>query len=121
MQYTYSEHYGTISDLYKDAFGFRPDIGFAVRWQTSTADERQAIWDNLLRELNDSMAAEEKAQAAAAIEVEKSIAATLGMVKGSTRTDAIRYLHDAHNTGGDEGYLEHCLGLKYGYFRETAQ
>ena len=33
---------------------------------------------------------------------------------------ALRWIHEAEETGGDDEYLCYCVGLPYGYFRKTA-
>ena len=45
--YTYDE--AIVSDLHKDAYGFRPREGFWNHWNLSTHDEKQEMWDGLLR------------------------------------------------------------------------
>lgn len=45
MTYTFDER--TVSDLHKDAFGFRPREYFWAEWNNSTADQKQVIWDDL--------------------------------------------------------------------------
>ena len=43
----------TLSDLHKDARGFRPRSElFWATWATQDADGKQAIWDGLIRELD---------------------------------------------------------------------
>lgn len=61
------------------------------------------------------MEREQDAEAAAAVEVEKTIAKLIGM-GAADRDAAIRWLADAEGTGGDLDYLCYSLGLKYGYF-----
>lgn len=54
-----------VSDLHKDARGFRPREGFWSHWNLSTNDEKQAIWDGLIREVDIAIAEDNmrKAQA----------------------------------------------------------
>jgi hypothetical protein len=47
--YTYSDE--LISDLHKDARGFRPHEAFYEGWTQSDDDNKQAIWDGLCREM----------------------------------------------------------------------
>ena len=54
--FTFDEQ--TISDLHKDARGFRPRGAFIEGWNQSDDENKQAIWDGLLREL-DRVQAEE--------------------------------------------------------------
>ena len=41
----------TVSDLHKDARGFRPHAAFMEGWNSSDDENKQAIWDGLVREL----------------------------------------------------------------------
>ena len=41
----------TVSDLHKDARGFRPHAAFMEGWNSSDDENKQAIWDGLIREL----------------------------------------------------------------------
>ena len=57
---TYTFDVTLISDLHKDARGFRPRDYFWDMWDRADDDLKQSIWDNLCKEL-DSAIAEEKA------------------------------------------------------------
>jgi hypothetical protein len=41
-----------ISDLHKDALGFRPDQEFGREWMSSSFEEKLEIYNNMLRSLN---------------------------------------------------------------------
>ncbi len=47
--YTFDDQ--TISDLHKDARGFRPFGAFVEDWTQSDKDTKQSIWDGLIQEL----------------------------------------------------------------------
>lgn len=38
----------TVSDLYKDVYGFRPSSYFWDKWNDSTDDQKQEAWDFLV-------------------------------------------------------------------------
>lgn len=59
--YTYDER--IVSDLYKDAYGYRPREYFWAEWNNSTEGEKQVIWDRLCGELSAAMAREEALEA----------------------------------------------------------
>jgi hypothetical protein len=40
-----------LSDLYKDAYGFRPDVEYFKAWNEYPDDFKQTIWDRLLVDL----------------------------------------------------------------------
>jgi len=58
--YDYSSE--LVSDLHKDARGFRPSQDFWDVWKMASDDLRQDMWDDLLVDLKLSMAEEERAQ-----------------------------------------------------------
>ena len=44
--YTFSDQ--LVSDLHKDAYGYRPSEAFWLDWSRGTDDDRQSMWDDLL-------------------------------------------------------------------------
>ena len=104
-----------LSDLHKDAYGFRPSEGFFVEWDLLDNDGKQDLWDQLVETVADSIQREREYQRMAIAEFEGWVKMTMKIVQDSTREDCIRMLHDAHSTHGDVEYLEHCLGVPYGY------
>lgn len=65
MTYTFDEQ--IVSDLHKDARGFRPTQYWWDQWSLCTGDQKQTMWDGLHRELEETMAAERAAEARAAL------------------------------------------------------
>jgi hypothetical protein len=57
MDYTFDEN--IVSDLYKDAYGFRPRESFWMEWEPASNDEKQIIWDGLCNDLSLELAHEE--------------------------------------------------------------
>jgi len=112
-QYTFDED--ILSDLYKDAYGFRPREEFWSGWNLATADKKQQIWDSLIATAESEAAREREQQLAAEASVEGRIESMMQTVRGCTREDALRYLHDAYDTSGSVEHLEYCLGVRYGY------
>jgi hypothetical protein len=112
-QYTFDEN--IVSDLYKEAYGFRPREYFWSEWEEATNDRKQAIWDDLLDTADREAEREREMQIEAEHDVEDRIRFMMSTVAGCTRENAIRYLHDAYNTNGDTEYLEFNLGVRYGY------
>ena len=111
--YTYDEN--IISDLYKDAYGSRPGEYFWADWDAASDDDKQRIWDNLLDDLDRAIENEREYQQEAIANLEDRIGFMMSTVAGCQREDALRYLHDVYATNGDVEYLEHCLGVPYGY------
>jgi len=62
-KYTYDEN--VISDLHKDARGYRPRETFFNMWETLSQDDKQGVWDMLCEELNSVMEEEARLEAEA--------------------------------------------------------
>lgn len=106
-----------ISDLHKDAYGFRPNEGFWADWRSMGAAEKQATWDQLVSALQDAQRAEAEAETRAIAKFEKRVASL--MAHGAKdRSMAIRWLMDASVGEGirDEEYFCYLNGLPYNYF-----
>lgn len=103
MSYTFDEN--IVSDLHKDAYGFRPSSYFWDSWKRSNSDEKQRIWDGLLADLDAEIERDRNAKLQAISEFE-------GMVENNlqhgarSREDAIRWI--VQGLGLDE------MDLRYG-------
>lgn len=64
---TYTFDASIVSDLHKDARGFRPSTGWWESWDYQDDDGKQAVWNSLLRELEETIS-EEKARELRAVE-----------------------------------------------------
>lgn len=111
---TTTNDFELISDLHKDARGFRPSGDWFEHFNSLPTAEKQRVWDDLCDELAQEEREMQARQTAALARLITRIAAIRSMVAGATVQDAIRYLHDAHDTRGDDGYLEYTLGVAYG-------
>ena len=112
--YTYDAD--ILSDLHKDAYGFRPrSEEFWAAWDAADEDGKQGIWDGILDALDRSLETEREIQQEAIAELEDRIRFMMNTVAGCQREDAIRYLHDAYNTNGSVEALEFELGVPFGY------
>ena len=80
-----------VSDLHKDAYGFRPDGAFWTRWNAASDADKQHIWDCLLEALDFTvnLEANEKIAALNAFELEVVTALDLG---ASSRDVAVRWV-----------------------------
>ena len=106
----------TLSDLHKDAYGFRPrSEEFWAVWDAADNDGKQRIWDNLLDDLDRALEVERECQQEAIADFEDRIRFMISTVVGCTREDAIRYLHDVYDTNGNVESLEFELGVPFGY------
>ena len=110
MAYTFSNE--LISDLHKDARGYRPVDGWMYVWENQTDKAKQAIWDNLCEELEASMAAQEKAEAQALDEFRAEIRDVMDLVS-CTWHDALRHLMVGEGYEVEVGYNTHEQDFDY--------
>ena len=104
----------TYWDMYKDAYGVRPR-GIDTSTWTESDFEREFF------QLSVTIAEEDRirkeAQEKAAHDFEMRILSLLQT--GATDRDmALRWVHEAEGSNGDEEYLCYLVGLPYGYFRK---
>ena len=103
-------------DMYKDAFGVRPR---GVDTSTWTLEQFEAEFEGL----GVAIEAEEKIRVAseqhAIFSFEKRVD-DLKFSGAKDRATAIRWIHEAEDTQGDDEYLCYTLGLPYQYFRKVA-
>lgn len=116
MTYTFDSE--IVSDLHKDAYGFRPRGDWWNMWEQSTDAERQAIWDRLLKDLNAEVEAERAAQQRAIESFELRVQVVASMGAGDRET-ALRWIMDADAADGDWDHLCYINGLPYGYFKQA--
>ena len=50
---TYDYDALSVSDLYKDVMGFRPDAVWKAKWMAADEDGKQRIWDRLIEQLKE--------------------------------------------------------------------
>lgn len=92
MAYTFDDK--IVSDLHKDAYGFRPSSYFWSQWMAGTDDEKQALWDNLLIALERSIQEEKDAHAAAELRFAEMIRKNIALGAADELT-AVRWILDA--------------------------
>jgi hypothetical protein len=90
--YTFDEN--IVSDLHKDARGYRPREYFWKEWKDSNGFDRQAIWDGLTNELKLEMARERQAQLNAEIKMHQRIQGTM-LVGAKDEVQAIKWIMEA--------------------------
>jgi len=106
----------TFWDMYKDAHGFRPRHVDTSTW-TLEQFEREFV------ELGEVMKANDIAQKideAIAVEKFERRIAELISIGAKDQAMAMRWIHEAEETNGDDSYLAWTLGLPYLYFRKAA-
>lgn len=116
MTYTFDED--LISDLHKEAYGFRPSQSFWAIFAASNGDQKQAIWDDLIETLKATVARALAEQAQAIERFERRVFELRSL--GAKSLDmAISWLHQAYETDGDDEFLEYHLDLPYGYIKRS--
>ena len=110
MAFTYCE--ASYSDLYKNAYGFRPS--FDSEFYSASPERKQVIWDALL-EANDREMDEYNRRRKESLErFERLVDATM-VDMGYCREDAIAHLVEAVDEYGDRDYAEYRYDLPMGY------
>ena len=87
--YTFDDQ--TVSDLHKDARGFRPRAAFMEGWTQSDDDNKQAIWDGLLRELDHVQAEEARMERKALLDFHDMLERVIEAGAGDRQT-ALRWM-----------------------------
>ena len=116
-EYTYDED--TVSDLHKDAFGFRPSQNWWADWQSMTPVAKQMEWDSLLETLERTVAEDREQEARAVVAFEEFVTRTM-KVGASDREAALRWIMESSDCDGDWEYLCFKHGLPYSYFKKVA-
>ena len=106
MKYTFDEN--TLSDLYKDARGYRPRSEFFwASWNEATNDGKQAIWDNLCDEMVESQEAEARLEQELVEAFKALVERTIGY-GAPDRETALRWITDGetfHNSQDVEHFV----------------
>ena len=98
-------------DMYKEVYGVRP------RWydyDSKSVEEIKADLDMLAHKVEEMEAAREAAEKVAIERFENQVQSWISIGAGDRET-AIRWIHDAEETDGDNDYLCYKLDLPYGY------
>lgn len=102
-------------DMYKDAHGIRPrgiDTSF---WTEGDFVKEFNYLGNLIQQQEEARV---KAERLAACKFEQRVLDLIAM-GASDRATALRWIHDAEGSNGDDEYLCYLVGLPYGYFRSV--
>ena len=106
----------TYWDMYKDAYGVRPRGIDTSNW---TLEQFDAEFEGL----SVAIEAEEKVRKEAEKNAVVAFVQRINDVIQSGAKDydtAMRWIHEAEDTNGDDEYLAWSLSLPYGYFRKAA-
>ena len=105
----------TYWDMHKDAYGVRPRCINTTTW---TLEDFEAEFKVLNEVIEREDKTRKEAEAQATVVFEQRIY-TLIYAGAKDRATAIRWIHEAEETNGDDEYLAWTLGLPYGYFRKA--
>jgi hypothetical protein len=106
----------TYWDMYKDAYGVRPRGIDTSSW---TEADFEAEFVSLSKVIEQESKAREAAEEVAMHEFEMRMMDLLRS-GAKDREMAMRWIHEAEETNGDDEYLCYTLGLPYRYFvKET--
>lgn len=112
--FTYSDD--IISDLHKDARGFRPSEYFWEEWTQSPADIKQKIWDNLIQEMEYNQKEEQRIEAENLAKFRGQVAATMKFCDCNWKK-AVEFLADAEgeDINNDQAfdYFLWCQGIGF--------
>jgi len=99
-------------DMYKDAYGHRPRGIDTSSW---TEEQFEAEFVQLAREIESSYQAQLVREEMAAHDFEQRV---LGLLQSGAkdREMALRWIHEAEGSKGDDEYLGFLMGLPYRYF-----
>jgi len=106
----------TYWDMHKDAYGVRPRCIDTSAW---TLDDFEAEFVILGQAIDREETARKASEAQAVTAFERRVAELITM-GAKDRGMALRWIHEAEETNGDDSYLAWTLGLPYQYFRKAA-
>jgi len=114
--YTFDEH--TVSDLHKDAYGFRPSGCWWSNWNTMSDAEKQEEWDQLVESMKTREASRIEGEQQAIVRFETLVTKTV-TAGAASRADAIKWLMQGEGVNGDTNYFEYLMGIPYGHVVTT--
>jgi len=106
----------TFWDMYKDAYGVRPRGVDTSGWTLADFD---AEFEGLGVAIDAAEQERKTAEAKATDAFERRVAELISTGARDLEM-AMRWIHEAEETNGDDDYLAWTLGLPYQYFRKAA-
>ena len=106
----------TVCDMYKEAYGIRPRH---LNLTAMSEDELDAMYQNLQVEIDRAEMARHEAEAQAVTLFSKRVEDTIKS-GAKDRETALRWIHEADGTNGDDEYLCYLNCLPYGFFKTAA-
>jgi hypothetical protein len=103
----------TFWDAYKDAHGFRPRH---IDTTTLTVEELKSDIARLASIIQDNERVRIEDEAAAVVRFETRVASII-QLGAKDREMALRWIHEAEGSDGDDEYLCFLVGVPYGYIK----
>jgi hypothetical protein len=100
-------------DMYKDAYGVRPRGIDTSLWTLADFEREFECLGAVIEQENIML---QEAQAQAQHDFEMRVLSLL-QTGAKDREMALRWVHEAEGSDGDDEYLCYLIGLPYGYFR----
>ena len=118
--YTFDEQ--IVSDLHKDARGFRPTSGWWKVWNSMSDSTKQDMWDALCVELSETMDRERRAEADAMIAMHQRIQGTM-LLGAKDEVQALKWIMEAEEFSDYDlqygpSYFCYHFGLSYSADKE---
>jgi hypothetical protein len=101
-------------DMYKDAHGVRPR---GINTSSWTEEDFIKEFDYLGKVIEEQTAARREAEKGAIRDFEARIGEMINL-GANDRETALRWIHEADGSGGDDEFLCYLNGLPYGYFNK---
>lgn len=101
-----------LSDLHKDAYGYRPGAAYFQDWACWTNEERQVDWDRMVQMVADNEKWRGESESAALLRWNQHIDTQRDSL-GISRATALRWDMQAMEAEGDPGYYCYLWGLSY--------
>jgi hypothetical protein len=106
----------TYWDMHKDAYGVRPRCIDTSAW---TIEDFEAEFVILGQAIAESEIERKNSEEKATVVFEQRVQSLI-QLGAKDRATAMRWIHEAEDTNGDDEYLAWSLSLPYGYFRKAA-
>ena len=103
----------TYWDMYKDAYNFRPRGVDTSKWALTDFEKEFEI----LQFIIDRNEAQRRVEEDAAVTRFEARIASIIQLGAKDRAMALRWIHEAEDTDGDDEYLCFRVGIPYGYFK----
>jgi len=103
-------------EMFKDAYGYRPRGIDTSAW---TEQRFAAEFEVLGQMISEQEARRKESEQTAAHEFEMRIQSILAC-GAKDREMALRWIHEAEGSNGDDEFLCYLVGLPYGYFKKAA-